>query len=227
MLILGFRLSINSEGVIMRRVRKMNIGWVLIAIGCIGLVTSAICLPIGINMLTKPKPFMQGTIGAFEIDTSKEFTVNCGSNFYITDYRSLKNGIDLKRLINVKGFEYPIQIRSIDGKLSISAWINDAKGNMSAHIVDNNWEVNPDNFFDRNFSNYAVEVVDKDLVPVLQVEIKSGNYVYIGGLFYYESGKILVTPRGYFPDPSEEMFNEEVETLFVYPSDKHLGQRKS
>lgn len=205
----------------------MSIGWVLIAIGCIGLVTSAICIPMGVNQLTKPRPFMQGTIGAFEIDTSKDFTVNCGSNLFITDYESFKKGIDLNRFINVGGFDYPIQIRYIAGKLSISAWINDAKGNMVAHIVDNNWEVNPDNFFDRNFSNYAVEVVDKNLVPMLQVEIKSGNYVYIGGLFYYDSGKILVTPKGYFINPSEKMIEEGVEPLFVYPSDKHLGQRKS
>jgi len=204
----------------------MDLGWILIAIGCIGLTISAVCIPLGINLITKPKPFLQGTIGTFEIKTGTNFTVNCGSNLFITDYEHLREGIDLNRFIHVEGFEYPIQIKAISGKVSVSAWISDDKGNMVAHIVDNNWEVNPGNFFDRNFSNYAVEVVDKNLVPVLQIEITSGNYVYIGGLFHYKSGQIFVTLKGYFVNPSEEMINEGVETLFVYPSDKHLGQRK-
>ncbi len=204
----------------------MSLGWTLIVIGCIGLVASAICIPIGINLVQKPKPFLQGTIGTFEIDPSKPFTVNCGSNLFIISYEQLSNGLDLNKFINVEGFEYPIQISAISGRVSVSAWINDDKGNMVAHIVDNNWAVNPDNFFDRNFSNYAVEVVDKNQIPMLQVKIESGNYVYIGGLFFYKSGKILVTPKGFFINPSQDMINGGVETLFVYPSDKHLGQLK-
>ena len=201
----------------------MNAGWILIIIGSICLVGSAILIPIGINKISKPKPMLQGTIGTFEIDENKAFTVNFGSNI-LTNYQSLKGGLDLNKFINVEGFEYPITISSVSGQLKITAWINDEKGNMIAHIVDNNWEINPDNYFDRNFSNCSVEVVNKDLVPVLQVEVKNGNYVYIGGLFYYPGGKILATPKGLFMNPSEEMINEATSTLFLYPSDKYLGR---
>lgn len=62
---------------------KMNAGWILIIIGSICLVGSAILIPIGINKISKPKPMLQGTIGTFEIDENKAFTVNFGSNILI------------------------------------------------------------------------------------------------------------------------------------------------
>ncbi|MFH1381543.1 MAG: hypothetical protein ABIH70_01470 [Chloroflexota bacterium] len=211
---------------------KMPTGLILIVIGAVALVISAICLPIGLNLVTRPKPLLQGNIAPVQVDTSSNFTINLGSNLLIMDYESLKNGINLDRFIHVEGFDYPIQIQVFSGRLSVSAWINDEKGNLVAHIVDNHWEVNPDNFFDRNFSNNAIEVVSKGLigdkrVPALQVEIGQNNYMYIGGLFYFKTGKILITPKGYFLNPNDEIVQNSIEPLFEYPSAGHIGQRRT
>jgi hypothetical protein len=209
---------------------KMNAGVLLIVIGCVGLVVSGICIPIGIDIVRRPKPFLQGELAPVQVDPNANFTVNLGSNLLVTDYASMKNGFNLNRGIHIEGFDYPVQIQVISGRLSISAWINGNNGNMVAHIVDNNWEVNPDNFYDRNFSNNAFEVVSRNpiggkRIPALQVEVGINNYVYIGGLFYYKSERILVTPKGMFINPSDQQIANSIETLFAYPSTKHLGQR--
>lgn len=42
--------------------------------------------------------------------------------------------------------------------------------------------------------------------------------------FYIPSGKVLVTPRGLYINPSPATIDEAKERIFRYPSAEHLGE---
>jgi len=194
----------------------------------IGVVCGALGLflvPYGFESLNRMRQAMKGELMTLEIDFQKPFEVNLGSNILIQTISELSEGIDLSRFINV-GYEYPIQIRFKDRKLLISAEIKNEDGVTIAKIKDNHWAVYPDKTIvrDRNYNDYAFEVIDSDLRPVLQVVLKGQNKIYIGGLFYFPRGRMLVTPKGVFINPSSDQIDEYIERIFRYPSDKYPGQ---
>lgn len=182
-------------------------------------------IPYGFHLLAKPRQMLQGRLDAARIDPQKPIFVNFGSNILQTDYNQVSTrGIDLRRFINV-GFEYPLKIRLEQARMLVSAFLTDAQGRMVAQIVDNEWQINPDNHYDRNFDNNALEVIDKQRIPALQIVLSEENAVYIGGVFNFPSGRAVVTPNGFLWNPSEDQIQEYIRRIFIYPGDKNLGKR--
>ena len=62
-------------------------------------------------------------------------------------------------------------------------------GKVVAKIIDNNWDLNPNNYFRRNFDKSALEVIDEYLIPIVQVECLDMNTFKIGGIFRSEREK--------------------------------------
>jgi len=96
--------------------------------------------------------------------------------------------------------------RAKDGGLLISAIIHSLDGKVIAKIQNNNWVLNPNNYFRKNFDKSALEVIDEYDIPVLQVEYLDGNNIKMGGVFHLEEKETLEiypdfpsTPKGINP----------------------------
>jgi hypothetical protein len=73
------------------------------------------------------------------------------------------------------------------GRFSVSCDIRNEDGDLIAQVRDNEWQLNKDLIFDRNFSDKALEVKEKNGNVVLQVA-HLGQILYIAGVFRSKSG---------------------------------------
>jgi len=80
----------------------------------------------------------------------------------------------------------PFSIRRANNGLLISAIVHSLDGKVIAKIQDNEWVLNPDNYFRRNFDRSALEVIDDYDIPILQVEYWDESRIKIGGIFHLE-----------------------------------------
>jgi len=167
----------------------------------------------------------KGELSPFKIDTSKPFTVWIGSNSATYSFNDLRNGIDFNRAIHIEGVNYPIQINFRGNNLLVSALIKTADNQTIAKMTDNQWAVSSDNLiaFDRNYNAYAVEVIDSNQIPVLQVYEMGQNEIYIGFSAFTLKSWVLVTPKGLFLNPSNNV-TALISPIFRYPSEKHIGE---
>lgn len=168
---------------------------------------------------------MKGEIIPFEVDPNRSIEIQIGGIHVITTLDQLSEGFNLTRYVNL-GFDYPFQIRLKERKFLTSIEIRNMDGEIVAKIVDNQWVVNSNPVIarDRNYNAYAFEVIDSDLIPVIQVVFTAHNKMYLGGLFYVPNGRMLVTPNVTIFGPSSEDISENIERIFVYPSEQHLGE---
>ena len=145
--------------------------------------------------------------------------------FIGTNIDELKEGINLRRYFNF-GFDYPVEIDIIDNKLYVSTLIMNENNETVAIIKDNNWTVNDNEIVarDRNYNEYAFEVIDANLIPRIQVILRPQNMIYIGGYFYTVNGTLLAIPGISIVNPSPESLDEYIPPIFLYPSDENLGK---
>lgn len=121
-----------------------------------------------------------------------------------------------------------------DGVLKISTLIRDQNGAVIAKIEDNEWQVaRPPKIFDRNYNNYALEVVNENNEVVLQIKLvkdrvqfqgvlydSNGNGLFIGtGLRNGEKRGVIQVLSPSFPNTTFV-----IKPMFKYPSDRHLGE---
>ncbi len=179
----------------------------------------------------KQRHFLSGQLEKYQSDAKKIVVVRFGGFNFTTNYSTLAK-FNFRDYYDFE-YDYPMAIKIHDGRLLVTAWFNDRSGNMIAKIIDNEWKINPDNYFDRNFDNNGFEVVDQNKIPVLQVHIADGNKILIGGVFYYPETR-LVMPFDGQSDISKKparydmkTLKEKMKPLFEYPSDKQIGKRAS
>lgn len=201
---------------------KMKVA--LIAFGIVLVALGTILITYGFELRDMELRVMKGELIPFEVDPQKPIEIQVGGIHVITTIDELSEGFNLTRYVNL-GFEYPFQIELKDGKFLTSVEIRNADGEMIAKIVDNQWVVNENKVIarDRNYNAYAFEVIDSDLVPVIQVFFTPQNKMYLGGLFYVPTGRMLVTPNSTILNPSSDDIKENIQPIFLYPSEEHLG----
>jgi hypothetical protein len=129
-----------------------------------------------------------------------------------------------------------VWLEAIGNEAKLSAKLRDSEGKLIAVLDKNVWQVNPNNYFDRNFTHDAIEIVDNTGRVVLQVEMLTDR-VRFQGILYNESGigfGFVQAPGGgafLMPLPPdkekrEAMINAHpIGRLFKYPSETHLGER--
>lgn len=114
--------------------------------------------------------------------------------------------------------------------IKVSIAINDKSGKLVAELIDSEWKIRPNDLWDRNYSENALEIKDNSGDVIFQV-ILTENKVQLQGKFYDSKGKGWaiygdkggggnITPIGAdspFPDV-------KIKPLFKYPSDLHLGE---
>jgi len=148
-----------------------------------------------------------------------------GDGGAIFEYRGPEN----TPLFNILEDSY-ITISIEDRQLKVSVKIRDKNG-IIAELVKNEWKVNPNNTFDRNYSNDALEVKDNDGDIVLQLKLV-GDRVQFQGKFYDSTGKGV----GLYKDssgvggvmemtsPTQSRLKRTINPIFRYPSNLHLGE---
>jgi hypothetical protein len=80
----------------------------------------------------------------------------------------------------------PLSMTSREGGILISAIVQSLDGRIVAKIQNNEWVLNPKNYFRRNFDKSALEVIDEYDTPVLQVDYIDPNSLRIGGILRLE-----------------------------------------
>ena len=113
-----------------------------------------------------------------------------------------------------------------DGELKISTVIRDETGKIIAKLEANEWQVNPNLIFDRNFDTKAAEVINQKGEVVLQAEF-DGESVLFAGIFYREDGwRVALGYNVIEIRPPGESLQISFPPIFKYPSEIHPGERK-
>jgi hypothetical protein len=152
------------------------------------------------------------------LKNSSAYLVACGGVKVILNKKQLTKGYNLSELIN--GVRIPVNLYLGQKGILIDAKVYGKKEHdVIAVIKKNKWKDLPPEY-DLNFSVNAFEIIGANGKPLLQVQIKSGNEVHVGGCFYQGRNKISITP-----ERINFYVNEcEGEKIFKYPSSKYLGQ---
>ena len=91
--------------------------------------------------------------------------------------------IDEPNGIFLKDGELPVlSLNERNGQLLVSTTIRDAKGDIVAEIKENEWAVNKNAAYDRNYPNDAFEVRDNRGRVALQVA-SLGDTIHVAGIF--------------------------------------------
>jgi hypothetical protein len=84
----------------------------------------------------------------------------------------------------------PFSISRDKNGLLISAIVHSLDGKIIAKIINNEWVLNPNNYFRKNFYKSALEVIDEYDIPELQVEYLDESRIKIGGIFHLKEKEI-------------------------------------
>ncbi len=123
------------------------------------------------------------------------------------------------------------------GKMKVSTIIRDRNGAIIAELENNEWKVNQNNSFDRNYSKNALEVKDSSGDIVLQVKLIEDR-VQFQGKFYDSRGNGVAFGKVRGSDgkiggcieitgTARPNLTLHIEPIFEYPSELHLGELRN
>jgi hypothetical protein len=121
-----------------------------------------------------------------------------------------------------------------NGQVKVSIIIRDQSGKAVAELVKNEWRVNPQNSWDRNFTSDALEVKDSSGDIVLQVRALQDR-VQLQAKLYDSTGRGVGFGKILGPDgkwgggieltgAANPRLRLRISPLFKYPGDRHLGE---
>lgn len=156
-----------------------------------------------------------------------------GGNDFFFDLDKLRQGAVIEPLRTFGGSDYNLTLRLENNKIYISGVFRSYDGKLVAEMKDNEWEINPTNYFRRNYDDHGLEVIDSDGITKFQIEFTNSNTVQIGGIFVDKTkvtwlssimAAFIVYPGKI--DVDHMIKNaDRVPNIFLYPSDKYLGKR--
>jgi hypothetical protein len=126
--------------------------------------------------------------------------------------------------IGMFGKELMVRGTVIDEKVKVTARLFAGPGAQPVEIVNNEVKVPS---WDTNYNESALEIVNEDLEPVLQIIYTRPRSVNITGVFSgYENRTFRVTPHGSVTLPPNAPVDPrlQLKRLFKYPSRKYPGQ---
>lgn len=157
------------------------------------------------------------------------------NNFGQYSIEELRTGkaIDVKILVSDQ--KNVLIVKLVDDKILLSFTIHSLDQKIVAVIKDNEWEINPNNYFRRNYDDHAFEVIDQEDVVKFQAEFIDNKTIVIGGFFRVGGTYYLATTKGVewwtgneinkplYGGPKNQ--SNKVPLIFTYPSSKHFGER--
>lgn len=169
--------------------------------------------PTQVSATTKPmQPTPLAKNGFTEKDTVYFFSLGENGMTASATVQGLKHG-----MIPFKGF--PIRVFSEPSDNNIHYEITVSDGIFSVEVKDDKFVLN-DPGWDRNFNQRALEIVDENKNPVLQVIWKTPNHLIINGIFHFGGVTIIADANGWRPRRP----GDKLKPLFKYPSWQFPGQ---
>jgi len=108
-----------------------------------------------------------------------------------------------------------------NGKLYVNTILYGDSPFAAVDIKHNEFVVRPSRW-DRNFDETALEIVDENLLPRLQLVYKNPHNIVINGIFKFQGGLILMEETGMTVNPSS--INPKFRRIFKYPSRLYQGE---
>jgi hypothetical protein len=101
---------------------------------------------------------------------------------------------------------------AVDGEMKVSTQIADEDGKLIAEIIRNEWKINPNGSWDRNYSSDALEVKDAQGNIILQVRVLM-DHIQIQGMWWIDMGPPNGRRRLYAMDNPVRVIDVFVEEL--------------
>jgi hypothetical protein len=131
----------------------------------------------------------------------------------------------LQFLIDTTSFKLWVK----DNKLYADALILSPDSAIIVRMTANEFQLNPGNYFDKNFNDSTLEVEDRWGNVVLQLQYKTDSIVVYGLFKARNRFNELVYPEGDGAAieyrPPGHPFQGKINPIFAYPSATHPGQR--
>lgn len=188
-----------------------------------------------IQIIEQKKSSKTGTITPAKVKPiffQKYITILIGSNKYEIDRLLL---ISDSALNPFKGslISIPLSIKlSKEGNLLVNCTFRDLSGKIVAELTENEWEVNPNNFFKRNYDDHGLEVIDQEGIMKLQIDFINNETLKIGGIIrdindiHFISERMVISSDLRAVNKEEIIKSSEIiSNMFVYPADKYFGKR--
>ena len=164
---------------------------------------------------------------------SENITILAGISDIQFDRGYFDGGKEIDPFQSFNNGDFSLKIKLKDKRILVSSKIRSLDGKITAEIVDNKWEINPNNYFKRNYDKSGFEVIDPFGIPVFQIDLINKNVLRLGGIFVCDSGFVILksnssplTFHGGKPDFEKlKKEGEEIKKLFKYPASKHHGKR--
>ncbi len=131
------------------------------------------------------------------------------------------------------GADTDLTVIEQDGHVKVSLPIRDKTGALVAEIVNNEWKVNPQNSWDRNYTDDRLEVRDPSGDIVLQVRVLPDR-VQLQAKFFNSAGRgfgfgKILGPQGWgggleFTGSAHPELELRIDPAFKYPSALHFGE---
>jgi len=126
----------------------------------------------------------------------------------------------------------PLWLSIAGDRIKVTTDIRDAAGNIIAKLSENEWQINKNNTFDRNYTDHALEVIDNKDEVVLQL-ILLDDMLQVQARFFNSKGESVTivehpgkkTGLIVFGSPGNEPEGPKMSRIFKYPSSLHLGER--
>lgn len=160
-------------------------------------------------------------------------TLLVGSNRVQIDKNLLLNGKSVNPMIVAFPSDFPLSMKlSDDGKLLVDCNFRDLSGKIVAEMINNEWEINPNNYFQRNYDAYGVEVIDQEGISILQIDFVNNNTIKLGGVIRDSQSVYFISDTNMNAWDirlinKTEIINisKSIPKMFVYPAVNNLGKR--
>lgn len=121
--------------------------------------------------------------------------------------------------------ENAISLTMNNGLMYLSAQIRDCSGHIVAEIKNNEWVINTNSAYDRNYSKNALEVKDNNGEVVLQVRYFPNKVQFLAKLYNSEGRGMAILEGGTVSWSSPpRILKGRIDPIFKYPSSLHFGE---
>lgn len=166
--------------------------------------------------------------GVLEVKSNTLLSANAklqiGDSSTILQYRNLSDQ-PIFRFFN----DNTLTMRLENGQLKVSSLVRNPHGDVVAELIENEWKINPQKIFERNYTKDALEVRDQGGDVVLQIRLVEDRIQLQFKAYDSDGGAVVLAKNPHGPDAilstqPEEARNLHIEPIFKYPSDLHLGE---
>jgi hypothetical protein len=171
-----------------------------------------------------------GTLSNEVLDSTKE--ILSAPKIYLGGKNVLVGNKTIE-LLNQFGMQFLVEYTP-GTPIYVSTVVRNSDGNIIAHLIRNEWQVNRNISLDRNYSDNALEVIGQNGQVVLQVQIID-NQVRLKGIFFNddgiglaigsacckETGKMKSSLKKIGPGQKADVY---IWPMFKYPSNLHFGE---